>query len=336
MSVLVPMHPLLLLFLLLGQSAAVHEEGAVCNRPIGEQTASCVRCSHQGRWHFTRNNHRHGKVLMLRGGVAAPMRLVAAPMAAYASALSSAPIITKALTSGTIFGLSDICAQGIAPGKDGKRDWTRTTVSALVGLLYFGPAAHAWYAAITAFLPGGGVQNTLIKTALGQGIFGPVFTCIFFAASIMATSGLGGLKTFPAKASEARLAADAARRPRFLAVCRPGQLWLYSDHVDPTVHQCMLFCVDDLFVYSSFPRCSIELVSIHMAPPNYSDSNVTASAFALRRPSSTPLRSSAAIERKANWKGSNTHGLALRWASAAASSTAPVHDEKGILAGSYA
>ena len=64
-------------------------------------------------------------------------------------------------------------------------DWTRLISTTLVGLLYFGPAAHYWYEWIFRLLPGTGLASTLYKAFWGQLLFGPSFTCIFFAASLL-------------------------------------------------------------------------------------------------------------------------------------------------------
>ncbi len=109
----------------------------------------------------------------------------------YSKSLVAYPIITKSLTAGLTFFLSDYTAQQIEKPKDEKEknewkhDWTRTLTSAAVGLFYFGPAAHAWYEMIFAILPGTGLFSTLQKAILGQLIFGPAFTCVFFATSLM-------------------------------------------------------------------------------------------------------------------------------------------------------
>jgi len=113
---------------------------------------------------------------------------------AYSAALVARPIVTKSLTAGLTFFLSDYCAQRIespssSPSEDKDNDkkynWTRTLVSCAVGLFYFGPAAHAWYEWIFKVLPGTSLISTLQKAALGQVIFGPSFTCVFFATSLM-------------------------------------------------------------------------------------------------------------------------------------------------------
>lgn len=113
---------------------------------------------------------------------------LAALGAAYGASLEKNPIPTKSVTAGVIFALSDWLAQRLTPSADGekqKTNWTRTISSALVGLLYFGPAAHFWYETIFRLLPGTSLLSTLQKAALGQLLFGPSFTCIFFATSLL-------------------------------------------------------------------------------------------------------------------------------------------------------
>lgn len=140
-------------------------------------------------------------------GFLAPLALAfQAAGSSYSSAITAYPIITKSVTAGVTFFLSDYTAQRIERPKDKvdkdvtvkkggkdkevkkavwKHDWTRTLVSCAVGLFYFGPAAHAWYEWIFTVLPGTSLASTLQKAALGQVIFGPSFTCIFFAVSLM-------------------------------------------------------------------------------------------------------------------------------------------------------
>ena len=53
---------------------------------------------------------------------------------------------------------------------------------------------------ITRVVPGFGVRDTLLKTLLGQAFFGPTITCVFFAASLISTTGLAaGLQKLPSK-----------------------------------------------------------------------------------------------------------------------------------------
>jgi len=103
----------------------------------------------------------------------------------YAFVLEKSPIITKSVTAGLIFGLSDYVAQDLEHGGNNKKNWTRIVSALLVGLVYFGPAAHAWYEMIFRLLPGTSLISTLRKAALGQALFSPSFTCIFFASSLI-------------------------------------------------------------------------------------------------------------------------------------------------------
>ena len=102
----------------------------------------------------------------------------------YGSSLVARPILTKSITAGSIFALSDYLAQRLENSKE-KLNWTRMVSGGLVGLLYFGPAAHYWYEMIFRLLPGTTLVSTLQKAALGQLLFGPSFTCIFFGVSLL-------------------------------------------------------------------------------------------------------------------------------------------------------
>jgi protein Mpv17 len=119
----------------------------------------------------------------------------------YTKLLETRPIIVKSITAGVIFGLSDIAAQSIESTTNNKRgsgdkpeekkrrlllvEKGRLLASFLVGLLYFGPAAHVWYNWIFHILPEKTVLSTFYKAALGQLIFGPCFTCVFFAVGLL-------------------------------------------------------------------------------------------------------------------------------------------------------
>jgi len=104
----------------------------------------------------------------------------------YTQQLDKFPIVTKSYTAGLIFGLSDYIAQTIEKTDEkSKLDKTRLVATTLVGLLYFGPAAHYWYEIIFRLLPGSSLWSTLQKAFWGQVIFGPSFTCIFFATSLL-------------------------------------------------------------------------------------------------------------------------------------------------------
>lgn len=129
----------------------------------------------------------------------------------YVTQLSLRPILTKSLTAGIIFGLSDMCAQSIEHRRQSYHSllddrgvdrsttttplsksstvlsYSRILTSFLVGVLYFGPAAHYWYNWILRIMPSTSLLSTLQKALLGQLIFGPIFTSIFFGAGMLRT-----------------------------------------------------------------------------------------------------------------------------------------------------
>jgi len=120
-------------------------------------------------------------------GLAAMGNVLTTAGRVYTRHLDQYPIFTKSYTAGVVFALSDYIAQKLEKNSEEskKMDKTRLLASTLVGFLYFGPAAHYWYEAIFALLPGSSLWSTLQKAALGQIIFGPSFTCIFFAVSLL-------------------------------------------------------------------------------------------------------------------------------------------------------
>ncbi|EGB08673.1 hypothetical protein AURANDRAFT_5477, partial [Aureococcus anophagefferens] len=99
----------------------------------------------------------------------------------YADSMAARPLLTKMGTSAAIFGASDASAQALerAPALDR----TRLAVTTAIGGFYFAPAAHVWYGAITKAIPANDLRAILTKALLGQLIFGPLVTCVFFASA---------------------------------------------------------------------------------------------------------------------------------------------------------
>lgn len=119
--------------------------------------------------------------------IAGMTTMLASLAKSYEHSLAQRPIATKSMTAGIIFGLSDYLAQRIeSRNADNKTslDWTRILASTAVGLFYFGPAAHFWYEWVFRILPGTSLVSTLQKAALGQLLFGPSFTCIYFGVGL--------------------------------------------------------------------------------------------------------------------------------------------------------
>lgn len=154
-------------------------------------------------WSRGNNVSRSAKlscILSIRGGNQEKMKgtsLLLTPLLStmsrlgesYVRLLETKPIFVKSITAGIIFGLSDTTAQILESSRKadqkGKLDKNRLLASILVGLLYFGPAAHKWYEWIFKLLPAKSVASNCYKAVLGQLIFSPCFTCVFFAVGLL-------------------------------------------------------------------------------------------------------------------------------------------------------
>jgi len=177
-------------------SIYIQEEATTTVEPQEVDTATETQ---EGPSASDSTNQIHEGKTILMSPIFATLKCIGA---SYTGALIAQPIITKALTACLTFGLSDWTAQRIESKPSSSEitkstskiaseptqplhNWKRTIFSAAVGLFYFGPAAHYWYEAVFKLLPGTSLFSTVQKALLGQVIFGPVFTCIFFASSLL-------------------------------------------------------------------------------------------------------------------------------------------------------
>lgn len=119
-------------------------------------------------------------------------------LSGYTAALSTNPVLTQSITAAATFALSDATAQVL--GHSTRPDTQRTAITALIGLLYFGPALHHYLNFVYQLFPGTGLRSVLLKTLFGQLGFGPALTCVFFAAFLIKDSGVvAGLAQLPRK-----------------------------------------------------------------------------------------------------------------------------------------
>mmetsp|Transcript_3938 Transcript_3938/g.5181 ORF Transcript_3938/g.5181 Transcript_3938/m.5181 type:complete len:250 (-) Transcript_3938:165-914(-) len=110
----------------------------------------------------------------------------------YSAKLDSHPLTTKCLTSGFIAGVGDFMCQGILASIDKEKktdagflswwDVARSGRFAVLGGALVGPAIHAWYNALSTFLPGTGIRTVIQRVVLDQFIFTPVFVPIWLAS----------------------------------------------------------------------------------------------------------------------------------------------------------
>ncbi|GAV88811.1 Mpv17_PMP22 domain-containing protein [Cephalotus follicularis] len=109
----------------------------------------------------------------------------------YLGKLESYPLITKSITSSLIYAAADLTSQIIALPSFGSFDAMRTLRMAAYGLLILGPSQHWWFNSVSKVLPKRDVLTTLKKILMGQVIYGPCITTIFFSynASLQGESG---------------------------------------------------------------------------------------------------------------------------------------------------
>lgn len=60
-------------------------------------------------------------------------------------------------------------------------DFVRTLRMAGYGLLVLGPSLHFWFNFMSKLFPKRDLLSTLKKMAMGQGIYGPTMTVVFFS-----------------------------------------------------------------------------------------------------------------------------------------------------------
>ncbi|XP_075640965.1 uncharacterized protein LOC142612711 isoform X1 [Castanea sativa] len=99
----------------------------------------------------------------------------------YLGNLQSRPLITKCITSSLIYIASDLTSQMITLPPSGSFDTTRTFRMAAYGLVILGPSQNFWFNSLSKILPKRDVLTTLKKTFMGQTVYGPIITTIFFS-----------------------------------------------------------------------------------------------------------------------------------------------------------
>ncbi|PKA53652.1 BTB/POZ domain-containing protein [Apostasia shenzhenica] len=119
----------------------------------------------------------------------------------YLGMIEARPVLTKSVTAGAIFSVADISSQMITLSTFDSLDWIRTLRMGSYGLLISGPSLHLWFNFVSRILPKRDVINTLKKMFLGQAMYGPIMTAVFFSVN-------AGLKGESAAEIFARLKRD--------------------------------------------------------------------------------------------------------------------------------
>ncbi|KAL5713655.1 hypothetical protein ACHQM5_015711 [Ranunculus cassubicifolius] len=101
----------------------------------------------------------------------------------YLRILGSHPICTKSVSSALIYTFADLSSQAVTGVSTDAFDFVRTTRMAGYGLLVMGPSLHFWFNFVSKILPKRDVLSTFKKLFLGQAVFGPIMTTIFFSVN---------------------------------------------------------------------------------------------------------------------------------------------------------
>ncbi|CAK9154667.1 unnamed protein product [Ilex paraguariensis] len=101
----------------------------------------------------------------------------------YLGMVKSRPILTKSITAAFIYTAADLSSQMIAQPSSEPYDLVRTLRMAGYGMLILGPSVHFWFNFVSKALPQRDLITTLKKIVLGQTIYGPAMTVVFFSVN---------------------------------------------------------------------------------------------------------------------------------------------------------
>ncbi|KAI3448163.1 hypothetical protein Pfo_004828 [Paulownia fortunei] len=98
----------------------------------------------------------------------------------YLGMTKTRPIATKSITSAFIYTAADLSSQTIAGETSEGYDLMRTLRMAGYGMLIIGPSLHYWFNLVSRVFPKRNLLSTFKKMVLGQTVYGPTVTAIFF------------------------------------------------------------------------------------------------------------------------------------------------------------
>ncbi|KAL1199300.1 Peroxisomal membrane protein PMP22 [Cardamine amara subsp. amara] len=99
----------------------------------------------------------------------------------YLGMVKSRPVVTKSATCSLIYIAADLSSQTIAKNSSDSYDLVRTARMGGYGLFVLGPTLHYWFNFMSRLFPKQDLITTFKKMAMGQTIYGPTMTVIFFS-----------------------------------------------------------------------------------------------------------------------------------------------------------
>ncbi|KAI3675341.1 hypothetical protein L1987_84930 [Smallanthus sonchifolius] len=101
----------------------------------------------------------------------------------YLGLIKTRPILTKSITSAFIYTSADLSSQTIAGSSSEPYDFVRTLRMAGYGMILLGPSLHYWFNFVSRLFPKRDLIPTFKKMFMGQAIFGPIMTAVFFSVN---------------------------------------------------------------------------------------------------------------------------------------------------------
>ncbi|WOK92338.1 BTB/POZ domain-containing protein [Canna indica] len=114
----------------------------------------------------------------------------------YLGMVGTHPVLTKSLTAAAIYIAADVSSQIIMLPTSDSFDFLRTLRMAGYGLLISGPSLHFWFNFVSRILPKRDILTTFKKMALGQAIYGPIITGVFFSLNAALQGSETGAEIF--------------------------------------------------------------------------------------------------------------------------------------------
>ncbi|XP_038681068.1 PXMP2/4 family protein 3-like [Tripterygium wilfordii] len=101
----------------------------------------------------------------------------------YLGMVKARPVFTKSVTAALIYTAADLSSQTIAGSYSESYDLVRTLRMTGYGMLILGPSLHFWFNLMSKLFPNRDLLTTLKKMLMGQTLYGPVMTVVFFSVN---------------------------------------------------------------------------------------------------------------------------------------------------------
>ncbi|KZT63818.1 hypothetical protein DAEQUDRAFT_86670 [Daedalea quercina L-15889] len=107
---------------------------------------------------------------------------MASLLAAFNEALVTRPMLTRSMTSMTVFALGDVMAQQFVERKGSQHDLVRTGRGAFYGATIFGPTYTTWLKWLSSLKFSSRTREVTAKVCLDQFVYGPAIIATYFTA----------------------------------------------------------------------------------------------------------------------------------------------------------